>query len=327
VGVLVTHEQRIAVVVPVFRGERTLPGLVDEVLALPVPGRTRDGVAYRITEVILVDDRGPDGSAAVIRDLARAHDRVTAVRLARNSGQHGATLAGIAASSADWVVTMDEDGLHDPADIPGLLDAAFAARARLVYAVPINRPPHGPLRNAASRIVKRLARAVLMPGREVDFSSFRLMHGDLVRALARDAGPNLYLDAALDWVVADPTGHPVELRSEGRPAESYSFRRLRQHFWRLVLSSGTRPLRLIAFGGATFALAGIAVAAVVIWLGLRGGTGYTGWASTLAAVLVVGGVLMLVLAALAGYLAIVYATLMGRRAFVAIEDDDGVFAR
>ena len=321
------REQRIAVVVPVYRGERTLPALVAEILALPAPGRTPGGIAHRITEVVLVDDRGPDGSAAVIRDLAARHEPVVGIRLARNSGQHGATLAGIAASTADWVVTMDEDGLHDPADIPGLLDAAFAARTRLVYAVPGNRPPHGRLRNAASRVVKRLARSVLMPGRRVDFSSFRLVHGDLARALARDAGPNLYLDAALDWVVADPAGCPVRYRAEGRPAESYSFRRLRQHFWRLVLSSGTRPLRSIAFGGAAFALAGIAVAAVVAWLGLRGGTGYTGWASTLAAVLVVGGVLMLVLAALAGYLASVYATLMGRRAFVVTEDDDVTFAR
>ncbi len=108
---------------------------------------------------------------------------------------------------------------------------------------------------------------------------------------------------------------------------SYSFGRLRQHFWRLVLSSGARPLRVIAFGGTALALTGIVMAAGVAWLGLRGSTGYSGWASTLAAVLVVGGVLMLVLAALAGYLAIVYTTLMGRRAFVVTDDDDVTFAR
>jgi hypothetical protein len=323
----VGREQRIAVVVPVFRGERTLPGLVDELLALPDPGRTPGGLPFRVTQIILVDDRGPDGSAEVIRALAAAHERVVAVRLARNSGQHGATLAGVAASTADWVVTMDEDGLHDPADVPGMLDAAFATRARLVYAVPVDRPPHGRLRNAASRAVKLLARSVLMPGRHVDFSSFRLVHGDLVRALARDAGPNLYLDAALDWVVADPVGHPVRYRAEGRPAGSYSFGRLRQHFWRLVLSSGTRPLRLIAFGGAAFSLLGMAAAVIVVRFGLRGSTGYTGWASTLAAVLVVGGVLMLVLAVVAGYLAILYTTLMGRRAYVVTDDDDVTFAR
>ncbi len=309
-------EQRIAVVVPVFRGEHTLPGLVAPHPPPRDPGRTAGGLPYRITEVVLVDDRGPDGSADVIRALAEAHDRVLAVHLARNSGQHGATLAGVSSSTADWVVTMDEDGLHDPADIPGLLDAAFAGRSRLVYAVPVDPPPHGRLRNAASRAVKRLARSVLMPGRRVDFSSYRLVHGDLARTLARDAGPNL-----------EPAGHPVRYRSEGRPAESYSFRRLRQHFWRLVLSSGTRPLRLIAFGGTAFSLLGIGVAAVVVRLGLSGGAGYTGWASTLAAVLVVGGVLMLVLAALAGYLAIVYATLMGRRAYVVTDDDDVTFAR
>lgn len=319
------RELGIAVVIPVYRGERTLPGLVDELLALPAPGRTAHGLGFRITEVVLVDDRGPDGSAEVIRDLARTRDRCVPVRLARNSGQHGATLAGVAASTAEWVVTMDEDGLHDPAAIPGLLDTAFAARSRLVYAVPTNRPPHGRLRNIASRLVKRFVRSILIPGRRVDFSSFRLIRGDLARSIARDAGPTLYLDAALSWVVDEPAGHDVELRAEGRPAENYSFGRLRQHFWRLVLSSGTRPLRAIAFGGSLFAAAGIAVAIAVAWLGLRGETGYSGWASTLAAVLVVGGALMLVLAALAGYLAIVYSTLMGRRAFVVVEDDDAVF--
>lgn len=321
------REQTIAVVIPVYRGELTLPALVADLLGRPVPDRTPAGVPFRVAEIVLVDDRGPDGSSAVIRRLADEHPRVVAVRLARNSGQHGATLAGVAASTADWVVTMDEDGLHDPAHIPGLLDAAFDARSRLVYAIPTNRPPHGRLRNIASRAVKRLVRSVLIPGRRVDFSSFRLVHGELVRGLARTAGPTLYLDAALSWVVDQPAGHPVVLRPEGRAAESYSFERLRQHFWRLVLSSGTRPLRVIAFGGSVFAIAGIAVAVAVAWLGLRGGTGYTGWASTLAAVLVVGGVLLLVLAALAGYLAIVYATLMGRRAFVVTEDDDVTFAR
>jgi len=323
----VRRERSIAVVVPVYRGERTLPGLVDEVLALPVPGRTPSGVPYRVTEVVLVDDRGPDGSADVIRRLATEHDRVVPVRLARNSGQHAATLAGVAASTAEWIVTMDEDGLHDPADVPGLLDAAVAARSRLVYAVPTNRAPHGRLRNLASRLVKRFARAVLMPGRDVDFASFRLVHGDVARAVARDAGPNLYLDAALDWVVRDPVGHPVRLRAEGRPAQSYSFERLRQHFWRLLLSTGTRPLRVITFGGVLFAVAGVAVAGVVVYVGLTGGTGYSGWASALAATLVVGGVLMLVLSVLAGYLAIVYATLMGRRAFTVVADDEETFAR
>ncbi len=165
------REHSIAVVIPVFRGELTLGPLVDELLGLPAPTRTPGGLSFRVAEVVLVDDRGPDGSGAVIGVLSAAHDRVRAIRLARNSGQHGATLAGAAATDAEWVVTMDEDGLHDPSDIPGLLDAAFAARTRLVYAVPVNRPPHGRLRNIASTVVKRIVRRLLIPGRSVDFSS------------------------------------------------------------------------------------------------------------------------------------------------------------
>ena len=103
-------EHTLAVVVPVYHGEHTLQPLIAELAQLTLRQWTPAGHAYRVTEVLLVHDCGPDRSDETIRCLAANHGFVLPVWLSRNFGQHAATLAGMASTTADWVVTMDEDG-------------------------------------------------------------------------------------------------------------------------------------------------------------------------------------------------------------------------
>ncbi|MEJ7743373.1 MAG: glycosyltransferase [Nocardioidaceae bacterium] len=131
----------ISVVVPVYRGEHSLPVLLDEILPWTKGFVTSRGHDARIAEVLLVHDHGPDDSAQVIRELAAARDVVRPVWLSRNFGQHAATLAGMASSGGDWIVTLDEDGQHDPAEIGSMLDVALAGQASVVYAEPQEQTP------------------------------------------------------------------------------------------------------------------------------------------------------------------------------------------
>ncbi len=154
----------LSVVVPVYAGERTIRGLVAEILSLSAEFRTPDGHLARVAEVVLVHDHGPDDSARVLRELAAAHEEVGVVWLSRNYGQHAATLAGMASAGGEWIVTMDEDGQHDPADLPAMLDTAMREQVGLVYAHPVNGRQHGPLRNAASSLSKRVVDSLVSGG-------------------------------------------------------------------------------------------------------------------------------------------------------------------
>jgi glycosyltransferase involved in cell wall biosynthesis len=128
-----TYVHEVSVVVPVYRGESTLKPLVEELTPLLECTETPSGNRFRVIEIILVHDNGPDGSAAVIRELAGSQLGVRAVWLSRNFGQHAATLAGIASSGGSWVATLDEDGQHVPLDIGLMLDVALDQNAQLVY--------------------------------------------------------------------------------------------------------------------------------------------------------------------------------------------------
>lgn len=313
-------DHTISVVIPVYQGERTLRPLVEELRALTAPQLSADRHAYVVSEVIFVYDNGPDASAAVMRELQSVNDFIRCVWLSRNYGQHAATLAGMASAGSDWIVTLDEDGQHDPAQIGGLLDAAMRHHAAVVYACPTNDAPHGAVRNGASKGAKWLLAKVAGVPQAVDFQSFRLVLGSVGRSVAAYSGSGVYLDIALSWVAGNVVTAPVELREEGDRRSGYSTRRLFGHFLRLVLSSGTRVLRLVSYLGVLFAAIGVILAIVVFIERLAGGIAIEGWASTIVVLLLSAGAMLLALGIIAEYIGINVNMAMGKPPYLVVSD-------
>jgi polyisoprenyl-phosphate glycosyltransferase len=304
--------QTISIVVPVYRGELTLESLLAEIAPLTISQSSSGGISSRVSEVILVHDGAPDGSDRVISSLAERLSFVTPVWLSRNFGQHAATLAGMASTSGDWVVSLDEDGQHNPSDIFHMLDVAVEHDAQLVYAQPTNEPPHGRARNFFSAAAKWIFQNVLGHRHIGQFNSFRLIRGDIARSLAAYCGQGTYLDVALSWVVGRSAHCPVALRRERARPSSYSPLTLVHHFWKLILTSGTAPLRLVALIGVASVLLGIAISAYSIWGKLTGRVPVPGWASLLIVVSLFSGLILFSLGLLAEYLAIVVTMALGK---------------
>ncbi len=306
--------------VPVYRGEQTIAGLVAELHALSRPTRTPGGTHFVVEEIVLVHDNGPDCSDVVLRQLDRQYEQVRVVWLSRNFGQDAATIAGMAAARADWIVTMDEDGQHDPGCIGTFLDTALAGRADLVYSKPTNTRPHGLLRNITSRGAKIMLATVFAFPHSTRFESFRLIRGDIGRQLARVASAGVYLDVALTWVVGTTAQAPVTLRAEGREESGYNYRRLFSLFWKMVLCSGTRGLRLVSLLGAGLAGGGLVYAAAIVGQTLFGeDDNPTGWASIIVVLLLVSGAILFSLGLIAEYLGVVLHVLVGKPLYLTVD--------
>lgn len=310
----------ISVVIPVYKGEATLRPVVDELLAQRTIKNLELGIESFISEIILVHDCGPDDSASTIRALVAQYECVQAVWLSRNFGQHAATLAGIAASTGDWIVTMDEDGQHDPRSIGAMLASALDRRLHVVYALGSNRPPHSFVRNLASRTIKVRLIQLITGGEVTNFSSYRLILGSLGRTLAAYASSNVFLDVAISWISQSIGFTSTELRRELRTESGYSTKKLVVHFGRLLLSAGTRPLRLGSLLGFTSFLAGLVCAVVIVALRATQGVAITGWASLMTLFLILGGITQLLLGLVAEYLGIVVRSSLGRPVYVATDD-------
>lgn len=310
---------RVSVVIPVYRGAATLPGVVEELLAGSpwVVG----SVQAEISEVVVVHDHGPDNSAEVIRELAARDPRVHPVWLSRNFGQHGATLAGMAASTQEWIVTMDEDGQHDPRFVAPMIAAAVEQQASVVYGAPSNAPTHGLLRNAASSGAKTLVSTVTGDRSIRLMQSYRLVLGELGRTVAAYANATAYLDVALGWMSSRTIAIDVVSRADDHRPSGYRPRRLLSHFWRLVLSSGTRPLRAVAALGAVVSVASIALAIGFVVARLTGADYPEGFASLIVVMLFGIGANLVALGLIAEYLGTIVSAVLGRPAFVVLQDE------
>lgn len=311
-----TGPHRLSVVIPIYQGEKTLPSLLSELTPFTKETLSKGGNRFFITEIVLVHDCGPDDSGKTIKALADAHAFVKPVWLSKNFGQHPATLAGMASSTGDWVVTMDEDGQQNPADIGLLLDTAIKEGAQLVYAKPSNPPPHGFIRNTLSKGAKKTA-TFLLGNRDIGhFNSFRLVRGDIARSLAAYCGNGVFLDVALFWITARVSRCSVFLRREQDRPSGYSFRKLFGHFWQLLLTSGTRPLRLITFMGFGSLILAVFIAVYAVWVKFFLAVPVQGWASIVIVVAFFSGCILMSLGVIAEYMAVTMSIVMGKPLYV-----------
>lgn len=309
----------ISVVVPIYRGEETITGLVAELEPYTRPTVSPDGHRFVVSDIVLVYDHGPDRSDLVIEELERTFDFVKVVWLSRNYGQDAATIAGMSASKGDWIVTLDEDGQHDPAYIGPFLDTALRERVSLVFSSPTNPPPHGFMRNFTSRAAKRTLAVMCGLGQSVEFQSFRLISGDIGRQLAKITASGVYLDVALTWVVGRTATSPVVLRAEGREVSGYNYKSLFSLFWKMFLSSGTRGLRFVSALGIALAIAGLIFAAYVVVETIFFGQDQPGWASIIVLQLVLSGAILFSIGIVAEYLGVALHVLIGRPLYLTVE--------
>lgn len=106
--------KKISIVVPFHNEEQNVPVLYQEIVEV-MAGITPD------YEMVFVDDKSTDRTADVLLDLVRRDPRVVCVKLRRNHGQTGALAAGFDYAAGAFVIPMDGDLQHDPADIPDML--------------------------------------------------------------------------------------------------------------------------------------------------------------------------------------------------------------
>jgi len=307
---------RISIVIPVYRGERTLPAIMAEIAALTTQALTPKGNLFVVSEVVLAHDCGPDHSDKTIEALAAQYPFVAPVWLSRNYGQHAATMAGMASATGQWVVTMDEDGQQNPADIVHLLDTAIGSSLQLVYAQPTNPPPHGWVRNTASSIAKSISTRMLGNKSIGRFNSFRLVDGEIARTLAAYCGNGVYLDVGLFWITARIGHCPIALRNEMDRPSGYSYFRLLGHFWGLILTTGTRPLRVITIVGFCAMLLAIAIGLLALYGRYVGNVPIQGWASLVVVVSFFSGVILASLGVISEYLAVTMGIAMGKPLYV-----------
>jgi glycosyltransferase involved in cell wall biosynthesis len=303
-----------SIVAPIYNEKENLPELyrrVSEVM-------DSTGEPW---ELLLVDDGSTDGSADILHDLAKKDERVRPVIFARNFGHQLAVTAGLDYSRGDAVVVIDAD-LQDPPELILEMSKKWREGYEVVYAVRAEREGESWFKLWTASLFYRVIYRITDVKIPLDTGDFRLMDRRVVNVMNQMRERHRFLRGMSAWVGFKQIG--VEYKRAARTAgeTKYPFRKM----FRLAINAITGfsyfPLQVATYIG--FISAGIAAIAIpiVIYMRMTGSQAFFGQATTLLAVLFLGGVQLISLGVLGEYVGRLYDEAKGRPLYIVREAPD-----
>lgn len=296
----------ISVVVPVYNEEEVLEEFYRRT------GEVMDQMGEE-WELIFVDDGSSDRSSKVIQDLNEQDSRVKGISFSRNFGFQEAVTAGLTYALGEVVILSDADLQDPPEVIPSMIEK-WREGNDVVYGVRSHREGETWFKRITALVFYRLIRRITSVKIPLDTGDFRLMDRKVVNAILTMPERNRFLRGMVPWVGYNQVGLPYE--REARFAGESKFNSVKQMLpfaVDAITSFSYFPLQLATIFG--FVIAGITLIGIIVVVILRV-TGPTqelsGQATTLVAVLFLGGVQLISLGIIGEYLGRIYDEVKGR---------------
>lgn len=269
-------------------------------------------------ELILVDDGSTDQSAEIIRQLAAQDPRVRPVIFARNFTHQIAVTAGLDYSRGQAIVIIDAD-LQDPPEVILQMIEKWRAGYEVVYAIRVEREGESWFKLFTASLFYRLIRRITDVNIPIDAGDFRLLDRKVVNVMNQMRERHRFLRGLSSWVGFKQTG--VHYRRAARFAgeTKYPLRKMLKLTWDAITGFSYFPLQLATYTG--FLAAGLSILAIpiVVYLRLTGSQFFFGQATTLIAVLFLGGVQLISLGILGEYIGRLYDQAKNRPLYVVRE--------
>ena len=300
-----------SIIAPVYNEAESLLELHRRVTAV----MDANGEAW---ELVLVDDGSTDGSTEKILELARQDQRVRPVIFARNFGHQIAITAGWDYARGKAIVIIDSD-LQDPPEMIPELAKKWKEGYEVVYAVRAEREGESWFKKLTAAFFYRIIYMITDVKIPVDAGDFRLMDRKVVDVLKEMPERHRFPRGMSAWVGFRQVGVPYKRAVRYGGVTKYPFKKMLKLAINAITSFSYFPLQVATFFG--FVSAGLAILGIpiVIYLRMSGSPQFTGQATTLIAVLFLGGVQLISLGILGEYIGRLYDEAKGRPLYIVRE--------
>lgn len=288
----------ISFVIPCYRSELTIRGVVEEILALH---RFHEDDDY---EIILVNDASPDNVWNEIVKLSKEYPCVRGIELAKNSGQHAALLAGYRISKGDIVVSLDDDGqiaVEDTYIILDRLDEGFD----VVYGK-YHVKKHSSFRNIGSRMAGWMGIHLLDIPKNFAGSSFYAARRFIIDVMCKYTNTYVYLPGLVFRSTKNVDSVFVNHRAREIGESNYTFFSLLSLWINGATTFSVKPLRVSTLLGVISSIAGVIFSIVLVIRKLLNPEMLAGWASQMCVTLVMSGTILLLLGVVGEYVGRIY---------------------
>ncbi len=296
-----------SIIAPIYNEEEVLPELYRRI------SHVMDTMVGEPWELVLVNDGSADRSADIIGQLHEQDNRVKGISFSRNFGFQEAVTAGLDHVKGDAVVLTDAD-LQDPPEVIPEMIAKWREGYDVVYGVRSEREGETWFKKFTAAAFYRVIHRITSVNIPLDTGDFRLMDRRVVDAIIHMRERNRFLRGMVPWVGFKQTG--VHFKRAPRFAGEAKFGSLRPML-RFAINAITSfsyvPLQLATYLGFLIAIiAAISIVVVVVLRLFTPSEALLGQATTLVAVLFLGGVQLISLGIIGEYLGRIYDEVKGR---------------
>ncbi len=308
-------DKLISFVIPCYRSAQTIGGVVEEIDA--AMGKLSQ---YRY-EIVLVNDCSPDDTFETIRVLCRKREDICGVNLARNFGQHAALMAGFRYVHGDIVVCLDDDG-QTPAEEVGKLLGRVEEGYDVVYAKYAHKQ-HSGFRNFGSKINELMTRVMLGKPKELYLSSYFAARRFVVEEMLRYTNPYPYVIGLVLRSTKNIANVEVSHREREVGASGYTIGKLLGLWFNGFTAFSIKPLRIATAVGCLTASAGFLYGIYTVIKKFVNPNVPIGFSAMMAALVFIGGMIMLMLGLIGEYIGRIYISLNNSPQYVIRECING----
>ena len=304
-----------SVVIPCYRSSETIRKVVRETIM------QFEKMDIGDVEFVLVDDCSPDGGKTVeeLRKLVEEYDNIRVVELAKNSGQHNATMAGLNYAKGDYIISMDDDGQTSPTQLPVLLNE-MSKGYDIVYGYYPNKQ-HSGFRNLGSRFNQWTTRVLLDKPRNLNTSSFWVIRRFVRDYAVQYKSAYTHLQGVFFRVTKNISSVPVKHFKREVGQSGYTFSKL-VHLWANIIGFSIVPLRVATVMGYFFSVVGvIGIITVLVRKIIRPVTAI-GWPSMMVSIFFFSGLILMFMGLIGEYIGRIFLGICNNPQYVVRQIDE-----
>jgi glycosyltransferase involved in cell wall biosynthesis len=300
-------------VIPCFNEEEVLPETTRRLLTL-LDSLVVDGKVDASSTITFVDDGSHDRTWELIEASHTADARVHGLKLSRNHGHQNALLAGLLNVDGDVLISLDADLQDDLTAIPRMMDE-YRNGAEIVFGVRRRRDSDSFFKRFSARSYYRLLRRFGVNVLQ-DHADFRLMSRRAIEELRGFREVNLFLRGIIPLLGFRTAIVEYDRHARFAGESKYPLTKMIMLASDGIASFSTKPLQWSAYVGGALALASLACGSWALSIRLFTDRSLPGWASTVIPMYFLGGLQLLFLGVIGGYIAKIYAETKQRPRFI-----------
>ncbi len=309
---------KISVIVSCYNEEESLPLFYQEMER--VRKKDFEGIDF---EYIFVNDGSRDNTLKEMKELRQKDKKVRYISFSRNFGKEAAMLAGLEASTGDYVTLMDADLQDPPALLRQMYDYIKKDKFDCVGTRRVNRKGEPPIRSFFARIfykiINKMSKIEMVDGAR----DYRLMTKQMVDAIISMKEYNRYSKGLFSFVGFNTKWIEYENVERVAGETKWSFWKLFKYAIEGITAFSTTPLIIASVIGILFCLVAFLLILVIIIKTLIYGDPTSGWPSMICVIFFVSGVQLFSLGIIGQYLSKTYLEVKHRPIYIIKETEKG----